>query len=149
MDLSFPQQFDGLPAVCDHVHGNAQVPQSLRRLVDLHGISPANAPQMGPNKKQDSHRPRIYANGGTFDKTKKAMAFPKFLVGDNTDQPESVYIIHTEYPRFILDLDTDEIEWLDDLESENEEETTSEMAALIEQAETFYQREVDRYEAME
>ena len=78
-----------------------------------------------------------------------AMAFPKFLVGDNTDQPESVYIIHTEYPRFILDLDTDEIEWLDDLESENEEETTSEMAALIELAETFYQREVDRYEAME
>ena len=77
------------------------------------------------------------------------MPFPKFLVGDNTDQPESVYIIHTEYPRFILDLDTDEIEWLDDLESENEEETTSEMAALIEQAETFYQREVDRYEAME
>ena len=70
-------------------------------------------------------------------------------MGDNTDQPESVYIIHTEYPRFILDLDTDEIEWLDDLESENEEETTSEMAALIEQAETFYQREVDRYEAME
>lgn len=78
-----------------------------------------------------------------------AMAFPKFLVGDNTDQPESVFIIHTEYPRFVLDLDTDEMEVFDELDSENEEETTAEIAALVEQAEAFYQREVDRYEAME
>ena len=39
------------------------------------------------------------------------MAIPKFLVGDNTDQPENVYIIHTEYPRFVIDLDTDDVEW--------------------------------------
>jgi predicted transcriptional regulator len=48
-----------------------------------------------------------------------------------------------------LDLDTDEMEVFDELDSENEEETTAEIAALVEQAEAFYQREVDRYEAME
>ena len=46
------------------------------------------------------------------------MAIPKFLVGDNTDHPESVFLIHTEFPRFVMDLDTDEIEWLDDVDGE-------------------------------
>ncbi len=74
---------------------------------------------------------------------------PKFLVGDNTDTPEAVYIIHTEYPRFVLNLENDEVEWFDDLEGENEEEATSEVANLIEQAEEFYQREVERYEGLD
>lgn len=74
---------------------------------------------------------------------------PKFLVGDNTDSPEAVYIIHTEYPRFVLNLENDEVEWFDDLEGENEEEATSEVANLIEQAEEFYQREVERYEGLD
>ncbi len=74
---------------------------------------------------------------------------PKFLVGDNTDTPDAVYIIHTEYPRFVLNLENDEVEWFDDLEGENEEEATSEVANLIEQAEEFYQREVERYEGLD
>lgn len=74
---------------------------------------------------------------------------PKFLVGDNTDQPEAVYIIHTEFPRFVLNLEDDEIEWFDDLEGENEEEVTSEIAKLLDEAEAFYQREVERYEELE
>ena len=73
---------------------------------------------------------------------------PKFLVCDNTDMPESVYIIHTEYPRFVLDLDTDEVEWLDDLDTEDEAEATNVASQLIHEAGLFYQREVDRYEAM-
>jgi len=74
---------------------------------------------------------------------------PKFLVGDNTDTPDSVYIIHTEYPRFVLNLEDDEVEWFDDLEEENEDEATAEVASLISQAEEFYQREVDRYEGFD
>ena len=72
---------------------------------------------------------------------------PKFLIGDNTDFPEAVFIVHTEYPRFILNLENDEVEWLDDLEGEDESELTNEVTKLIEEAEAFYQREVDRYEA--
>ncbi|GAB5557626.1 MAG: hypothetical protein SchgKO_18390 [Schleiferiaceae bacterium] len=74
---------------------------------------------------------------------------PKFLVGDNTDTPDSVYIIHTEYPRFVLNLEDDQVEWFDDLDGENEDEATAEVANLIELAEEFYQREVDRYEGLD
>jgi hypothetical protein len=74
---------------------------------------------------------------------------PKFLVGDNTDTPDSVYIIHTEYPRFVLNLENDHVEWFDDLDGENEDEATAEVANLIELAEEFYQREVDRYEGLD
>lgn len=77
------------------------------------------------------------------------MAVPKFLVGDNTDHPENVFIIHTEYPRFVMDLDSDEVEWLDDIEGEDETELTDEMSKLLDDANTFYIREVERYEAME
>ena len=37
------------------------------------------------------------------------MEVPKFLVGDNTDTPEAIYVIHTEFPRFIIDLADDSI----------------------------------------
>ncbi len=74
---------------------------------------------------------------------------PKFLVGDNTDHEDAVYIIHTEYPRFVINLEDDEVEWFDNLDNENEEEATQEVQNLIQQAEEFYQREVDRYEELE
>ena len=77
------------------------------------------------------------------------MAVPKFLVGDNTVHPEYVFIIHTDYPRFVMDLDSDEVEWLDDIEGEDETELTDEMSKLLDEANTFYIREVERYEAME
>ena len=38
-------------------------------------------------------------------------SFPKFLLGDNTDYPDAIFIIHTEFPRFILNLANDEVEW--------------------------------------
>ncbi len=77
------------------------------------------------------------------------MELPKFLVGDNTDSPETVYIIHTEYPRFVMNLDDDEIEWFDNLEADNEEDAADEVAKLIDEADKFYHREVQRYEEME
>ncbi len=72
---------------------------------------------------------------------------PKFLMADNTDQPDAIYIVHTEYPRFVLNLENDEVEWFDELEKDDEADLETEMAQLIGQAEEFYQREVDRYEA--
>ncbi len=74
------------------------------------------------------------------------MEFPKFLLGDNTDYPTAVFIVHTEYPRFIINLENDEVEWLEDFSKEDEEELKSEAESLIEQASRFYDREVSRYE---
>ena len=74
------------------------------------------------------------------------MELPKFLLGDNTDFPNSIFIIHTDYPRFIINLENDEVEWLEEFSPEDEKELAAEMSGLVEQANTFYDREVSRYE---
>ncbi|MGB5821658.1 MAG: hypothetical protein WBG90_19405 [Saonia sp.] len=75
------------------------------------------------------------------------MEFPKFLLGDNTDYPSAIFVIHTEFPRFIINLEDDEVEWLEDFSQEDEKELESEAEQLIEQATAFYDREVARYES--
>ena len=71
---------------------------------------------------------------------------PKFLLGDNTDYPDAIFIIHTEFPRFILNLANDEVEWLEEFDKEDEEELASSAESLIEEATAFYDREISRYE---
>ncbi|MEN8186267.1 MAG: hypothetical protein ABFR05_03955 [Bacteroidota bacterium] len=72
------------------------------------------------------------------------MNLPRFLLGDNTDNPEDIFVIHTEYPQFIINLVNDEIEWMDDL-SGNEEELAILIAELVQDASLFYDREMERY----
>ncbi len=74
------------------------------------------------------------------------MQLPKFLLGDNTDHPESIFIVHTEYPRFIINLENDEVEWLEDFTNDDEKELEAEAETLIRSATAFYDREVSRYE---
>jgi hypothetical protein len=74
------------------------------------------------------------------------MEFPKFLIGDNTDYPTAIFVVHTEYPRFIINLENDEVEWLEDFTQEDEKELEEEAENLIEQATAFYDREISRYE---
>ena len=33
------------------------------------------------------------------------MELPKFLLADNTDYPTAIFIVHTEFPRFVLNLE--------------------------------------------
>ena len=72
------------------------------------------------------------------------MEIPKFLLGDNTDHPDDIFIIHTEYPQFIINLLNDDIEWLDELRGD-ETEIAIEIAKLIEESSEFYDREMERY----
>jgi len=74
------------------------------------------------------------------------MELPKFILGDNTDLPESIFVVHTEFPRFIIDLKDDEVEWLEDFDKDDEKELSSEAESLVTQANEFYDREVNRYE---
>ena len=74
------------------------------------------------------------------------MELPKFILGDNTDLPSAIFVIHTEYPRFIINLEDDEVEWFEDFSKEDEKDLESETQSLIEQATAFYDREVSRYE---
>ena len=73
-------------------------------------------------------------------------SLPKFLLGDNTDYPDAIFIIHTEFPRFILNLADDEVEWLEEFDKEDEEELAASAEGLIQEATAFYDREISRYE---
>ncbi|MCX2680275.1 hypothetical protein OOZ15_10020 [Galbibacter sp. EGI 63066] len=74
------------------------------------------------------------------------MELPKFLLGDNTDFPNAIFIVHTDYPRFIINLENDEVEWLEDFSAEDERELSSEAENLIQAANDFYDREINRYD---
>ena len=73
------------------------------------------------------------------------MILPKFLLCDNTDFPDDIFIMHTEYPQFFINLVNDEVEWLEEMDSSSETELTNEVTELIEQAFQFYDREMERY----
>lgn len=54
------------------------------------------------------------------------MAIPKFILGDNTDFESAIFVIHTDFPRFIINLEDDQIEWLEDFDAQDEDELVSE-----------------------
>ena len=74
------------------------------------------------------------------------MSVPKFLLGDHYDFPDDIFIIHTEFPHFVLNLKNDEVIWMEDLADEDAAELTEVMAKLIEEAEAFYDDQVQKYE---
>lgn len=74
------------------------------------------------------------------------MDFPKYLLGDNSDYPTAIFVIHTEFPRFIINLEDDEVEWLEDFDKEDQKELEAEAEGLIQQATDFYDREIALYD---
>ncbi len=68
--------------------------------------------------------------------------FPKFILGDNTDMPDAMFVVHLEYPRFVLNIDNDEVEWLEEFDEEDAKELEAESENLIEEAIAFYEREI-------
>ncbi len=73
------------------------------------------------------------------------MELPKFVLADNTDYLEDIFVIHLEFPRFIVNLNSEEIEFLETIEEGDEAEVEAEMEALIVKAGEFYEREMQRY----
>jgi hypothetical protein len=73
------------------------------------------------------------------------MELPKFLLGDNTDFQEDIFIVHLDYPRFIINLKDDEVEFIEEAEDLDEGELNIEMEGLIVLANEF-DREMERYE---
>jgi len=73
------------------------------------------------------------------------MELPKFILGDNSDRPEAIYIVHTEFPRFIINLEDDDIEWLEEFDQIDKKELELETENLINEATAFYDREVERF----
>ncbi len=74
------------------------------------------------------------------------MTLPKFIFGDNSEFPNAIFVIHTEFPRFVINLENDELEWLEDFDQQDEKELQSEAENAIQQATAFYDAEVAKYE---
>ena len=74
------------------------------------------------------------------------MELPKFILGDNTDYPEAIFVIHTDFPRFIINLENDEVEWFEDFDQHDQKQLELETDSLIQEATAFYDREVERYD---
>jgi hypothetical protein len=74
------------------------------------------------------------------------MELPKFILGDNTAYPDAIFIIHTEFPRFIINLENDEVEWFEEFDAHDEKELELMVGKLIEEASSFYDDEVSKYD---
>ena len=72
------------------------------------------------------------------------MLIPKYLIADNSDLPEVVFVVHTEFPRFILNVTNDEIQWFENFSVEDEELLPKEAENLVKEALEFYDREFER-----
>lgn len=74
------------------------------------------------------------------------MKLPKFLLADNSEFPEDLFVVHTEYPRFVLNVEEEEVEWFDDLDGEDEETMADEATKVVEQAFKWCDDELNKYE---
>ena len=74
------------------------------------------------------------------------MELPKFLIADNSELEDTLFVVHTQYPRFILNVLNDEIHWLEEFDEEDETTLKSESHSLMEAAFNFYDKEMNKLE---
>jgi len=74
------------------------------------------------------------------------MTLPKFILGDNTEYPNAIFVIHTEFPRFIINLEDDEVEWFEDFDADDQAELETETENAIKEATAFYDAEIAKYD---
>jgi len=76
---------------------------------------------------------------------------PKFLLADNSlETPDTIFVVHTETPRFIVEADIDDfwnnqvVHWLD-----GEPGDEDYMTGLVQEAEDFLEKEFDNEELLD
>ena len=74
------------------------------------------------------------------------MDLPKFLIADSSEVKDTLFIIHTSYPRFFLNVINDEIHWMEEFDKEDKLELESQTARLVEEALLFYDQEIENFE---
>jgi len=74
------------------------------------------------------------------------MEVPKFLIADSSSLQDEVFVLHTEYPRFLLNVSNDEILWLEEFGKEDQDELEKITEELIEEALAFFDTEIESLE---
>lgn len=76
---------------------------------------------------------------------------PKFLLADNSiETPDTIFVVHTEEPRFIVEADIDDfwnnqtVHWIDAEPGDDDM-----IAQLIDDAEEFLEKEFDNEEILD
>ena len=71
------------------------------------------------------------------------MEVPKFLIADNSTLEEEIFVLHMEYPRFLLNVSNDDILWLEEFTKEDEDELSKVTESLIDEALIFFDSEIE------
>jgi len=74
------------------------------------------------------------------------MDVPKFLIADNSSLQEEIFVLHTEYPRFLLNVANDDILWLEEFAQEDKKELEQITQDLIDAALNFFDDEIEKME---
>lgn len=74
------------------------------------------------------------------------MDVPKFLIADNSSLQEEIFVLHTEYPRFLLNVANDDILWLEEFAQEDKKELEQITQDLIDDALNFFDEEIEKME---
>ena len=74
------------------------------------------------------------------------MEVPKFLIADNSSLHEEIFVLHTEYPRFLLNVANDDILWLEEFAQEDKKELEQITQDLIDAALNFFDEEIEKME---
>lgn len=74
------------------------------------------------------------------------MDLPKFLIADSSELEDTIFVIHTDYPRFLINVINDEIHWMEEFEKEDREVLESQTALLIDEALSYYDKEIKNFE---
>lgn len=74
------------------------------------------------------------------------MEVPKFLIADSSTLQDEIFVLHTDYPRFLLNVSNDEILWLEEFGKEDQDELEKITEELIEEALAFFDTEIESLE---
>ena len=74
------------------------------------------------------------------------MDLPNILIADSSELEDTIFVIHTAYPRFLINVINDEIHWMEEFEKEDREELESQTTQLIDEALSYYDKEIKNFE---
>ena len=75
------------------------------------------------------------------------MKLPEFLIADNAALQDDIFVLHTGFPRFLINMATDEIEWFDQFTEQEAKENADVIEAKVKAAYDFFDEEMKNYEA--
>jgi len=74
------------------------------------------------------------------------MQLPKYLIADNSSLKDDIFVLHTGFPRFLINMATDEIEWFDEFSEKEAADNSDLITQVVKGAYDFFDDEMKNYE---